>query len=159
MGNGNEVPLQEQAAVAADFLEGLADAFGKDVDVNIVEIDDETIEVTADGQDLGLLIGPGGQTLAAVQDLARTVVFRKTAAGNGRILVDIARYREKRKAALSRFTRQVAEEVLASGEEQLLEPMSAPDRKVVHDTINEIEGVVTASEGDEPRRRVVVRPG
>ena len=67
-------------------------------------------------------------------------------------------YRERRKEALERFTHQVAEQVLASGSPTSLEPMSPADRKIVHDTVNEIDGVRTTSEGEEPRRRVVILP-
>jgi spoIIIJ-associated protein len=68
----------------------------------------------------------------------------------------VAGYRAKRVAALQRFTLQVAEEVKTAGQERALEPMSAPDRKVVHDTVNEIEGLATRSEGEEPRRFIVI---
>ena len=70
----------------------------------------------------------------------------------------MAGYRQKRRDALERFTRQVAGEVVSSGARRVLEPMNPADRKVVHDTINEIEGVSTTSEGEEPRCRVVILP-
>jgi spoIIIJ-associated protein len=73
-------------------------------------------------------------------------------------LVDVGGYRQARRAALEKFTLQVAEEVKASGRPRSLEPMSPADRKVVHDTANEIDGVATESEGEEPRRRVVILP-
>ena len=110
------------------------------------------------GTDLGLLIGPKGQTLTSVQDLTRTVVQRKLGARSERLLVDIASYRQKRRVALERFTRQQVDKVLESGQRLALEPMSAADRKVVHDTVNAIEGVTTTSEGEEPNRRVVIMP-
>ena len=72
--------------------------------------------------------------------------------------VDVGRYRERRREALAAFARKVAAEVEESGETRALEPMNAADRKVVHDTVAEIEGVATASEGEDPRRRVVIRP-
>ena len=72
--------------------------------------------------------------------------------------VDVAGYRQRRREALERFARTVAEEVRASGVQKALEPMSPPDRKIVHDTVNEMDGVSTLSEGDEPRRRVVITP-
>ena len=82
---------------------------------------------------------------------------RKTGGSNGRLLVDIAGYRAKRRVALERFTREQADKVLASGRRLVLEPMTPADRKVIHDTVNEIAGVGTTSEGEEPRRRVVSR--
>jgi spoIIIJ-associated protein len=72
--------------------------------------------------------------------------------------VDVAGYRERRKGALARFTQDLAEDVLRTGVPKALEPMGSSDRKVVHDTVNEIDGVATVSEGEEPRRRVVIVP-
>lgn len=153
-----EVPLQEQGEVAQAFLRGLLEHLNAPADVSLRPVDDETIEVAVTGNDLGMLIGPKGSTLTALQDLTRTVVQRRTGARNGRLLVDISGYRQKRKAALERFTRQVAEEVIRSGMRKVLEPMHPADRKIVHDTVNEIDGVTTASEGEEPQRRVVILP-
>jgi spoIIIJ-associated protein len=151
--------LEEQAEVAKEFLEGLLDTYGFEGTVRTRVIDEETVEVAADGEGLGLLVGPKGSTLAALQDVTRTVVQRRCPSRTDRILVDVAGYREKRSAALQRFSRQVAEDVIESGNERALEPMSPADRKVVHDTINEIDGVVTRSDGEDLNRHVVIAPG
>ena len=153
-----DVPLSEQADTGRDFLVGLLSSFGVQADVEIHTVDEDTIELAVTGDDLGLLIGPGGSTLTAVQEVTRTVVQRQTGGRNGRLLVDVAGYRQKRKAALERFTRTVADQVKESGVAKALEPMHAADRKVVHDTVNTIEGVSTTSEGEDPRRRVVINP-
>ena len=153
-----DVPLSEQADVGRTFLVGLLSSFGLDADVDVNDIDEDTVELAVSGADLGLLIGQGGSTLTAVQDITRTVVQRQTGARNGRLLVDVGGYRQKRKEALERFTRGVADQVKASGVAKALEPMHAADRKIVHDTINEIDGVTTTSEGEDPRRRVVISP-
>jgi spoIIIJ-associated protein len=152
------VPLDEQANVARQFLDGLFGEMDVKVDIKVVKPDEDTVELNIDGQDLGLLIGPKGATLLALQDLTRTVVQRRTSAANGRLMVDVGGYRHKRKEALERFARQVAEGVRADGAPKTLEPMTAADRKIVHDAINEIDGVSTTSEGEEPRRRVVILP-
>lgn len=155
----NDVTLTQQADAAAAFLKGLVTAIGGGSEkVEVREIDENTVEVAVLGDQLGLLIGPNGATLAAVQDLTRTAVQRGTGSRNGRIMVDVGGYREKRRSALERFTRQIASQVVETGQRKILEPMHAADRKVVHDTVNTIEGVVTASEGEEPRRRVVIEP-
>jgi len=155
----SEVSLEEQGEMVQDFLDGLVEAFELDGDLQSEEIDEEMIEVQVVGDDLGLLIGPKGQTLAAIQELARTVVQRR-AEGNprGRFRVDVGGYRQRRREALERFAQSVAEEVKAGGVQKALEPMNAADRKVVHDTINDLDGVETTSEGEEPRRRVVILP-
>ena len=150
--------LEEQGESARSFVEGLVAEMGIDAAVSARVLDEETVEVSVEGPELGILVGRGGATLAALQELARTVVQSRTAGPTDRILVDVAGYRAKRAEALRRFTRQVAEEVLSGGSERALEPMLAADRKVVHDTVAEIDGIETRSEGEEPRRFVVVAP-
>ena len=75
-----------------------------------------------------------------------------------RFRIDVGGYRERRREALARFAVSVADEVRSTGVQKALEPMNAADRKVVHDTINELDGVATTSEGEEPHRRVVILP-
>ena len=154
----DEVSLAEQGDAARDFVDGLCATFGLDVTVAVHPVGDEAVEVRVSGHDLGVLIGPKGQTLQAVQELTRTVVQRQLSARGGRVLVDVAGYRAKRRVALEAFTRTVAAEVRDTGVAKVLEPMPPPDRKVVHDTVNEIDGVATTSEGEEPSRRVVIMP-
>jgi spoIIIJ-associated protein len=154
----DEVSLAEQGEAAKEFVEGLCAEFGLEAEVAVRTLDDEAVEVAVTGEELGVLIGPKGQTLQAVQELTRTVVQRQLSARGGRLLVDVAGYRAKRRAALEEFTRGVAAQVIESGVAKVLEPMPPPDRKVVHDAVNEIEGVTTTSEGEEPNRRVVIMP-
>jgi spoIIIJ-associated protein len=154
-----DVDLDAHTAIVSEFLTGLVDAFGLEASVETDSIDEDTTEVRVEGSDLGLLVGPKGNTLTAIQELSRTVVHRRvpgTAAG--RVRLDVAGYRQRRREALERFTQSVADEVKASGVQKALEPMNPADRKVVHDTVNEIDGVSTISEGEEPRRRVVIIP-
>jgi spoIIIJ-associated protein len=153
-----EVDLDRQAEVAVGFLTQLTNEFGLEAKVSVARPDEDTVEVQLTGSDLGILIGPKGATLQAVQNLTRTVVFNETGGNNGHINVDVAGYRQKRSEALARFATQVAEQVKSTGDRTALEPMSAVDRKVVHDTISAIDGVNTVSEGEDPHRRVVVVP-
>lgn len=155
-----DIDLARQEGVVGEFLEGLVEAFGfaSTVTTSVIE-DDEAVDAAVEGGDLGLLIGPKGQTLQAVQELARSVVQRRMPGErHGRIRIDVAGYREKRRVALEKFAAEVADAVIASGEQRALEPMAPPDRKIVHDAINAIDGVRTLSEGEEPRRRVVILP-
>ena len=153
-----ELSMVDQGRIAEDFVVGLLQKFNAPANTTHEVVDDDTVEIQVTGDELGLLIGPKGQTLQAVQELARTVVQRKSVARTGRIHVDIAGYRSKRREALARFTTQVAQDVVTTGQQRVLEPMSAPDRKVVHDTATDIAGVRTVSEGEDPRRRVVIIP-
>ena len=150
--------LDQQGAAAQQFLSGLIAEFGLNATVSFTEVDEETVQVAAVGDDLGLLVGPRGATLSAVQDLTRTFVQRQSENRTDRILVDVGGYREKRIAALRRFAEGIAEDVKGSGDERALEPMSPADRKVIHDAVNEIEGVGTRSDGLEPTRFVVITP-
>ncbi|MBK9179921.1 MAG: Jag N-terminal domain-containing protein [Acidimicrobiales bacterium] len=155
----DEEVAAEAGRAATDFLEELVEVFGLAGVVTVGTGEDGAVELAVDGDDLGLLIGPKGQTLAAVQELTRTVVLRHVpAARDQRLRVDVGGYRARRRDALARFTRQVVDEVRTSGVPRALEPMSAADRKVVHDTANTLEGVRTVSEGEDPRRRVVILP-
>jgi spoIIIJ-associated protein len=153
-----EMTLAEQADVGRQFLEGLVSQFSTEATVAVEPVDDDTIRLAVRGGELGLLIGPKGQTLQAIQELVRTVVQRHTTSREGWLIVDVAEYRQKRTAALQRFAANVAEQVIQTGRPTALEPMSPADRKVVHDAVNEIDGVTTHSEGEEPRRWVVVAP-
>jgi spoIIIJ-associated protein len=151
------MPVEEQAEVAAEFVGELVDAIGLQAEVGR-SVDDDTILLDVQGAQLGLLVGPKGATLHAIEELARAVVQHESGGHGARVRVDVGGYRAKRRAALADFTRTLAGQVVESGEEKVLEPMSSPDRKVVHDTAAEIDGVESLSEGEEPRRYVVIRP-
>ncbi|HEY1908576.1 MAG TPA: RNA-binding cell elongation regulator Jag/EloR [Myxococcaceae bacterium] len=152
--------LEEQGEIGRTFLAGLLAEYGVEATVETRLLDEETVEIAATGEDkdLGMLVGPRGSTLAALQDLTRAVVQRQCPSRTDRILVDVAGYRERRSGALKRFSVQIAEEVISSGHEKALEAMSPADRKAVHDAINEVDGVVTRSEGEDPHRHVVIAP-
>jgi spoIIIJ-associated protein len=153
----SDVPIEEQAAAAERFTQGLVDAFDLGAQAQSV-IDDEVVVVDVTGDNLGLLVGPKGATLHAIEELVRTVVQRQTDGHGVRIHVDVAGYRAKRRAALAYFTRRLETMVLETGTALALLPLWASDRKVVHDTAAEIDGITTISEGEDPRRRVVLRP-
>jgi len=155
------ITLAEQADIAKKFLTGLLEAMELTAEVSVREIDAETVELAINANpasELGILVGPRGTTLQALQEVTRTVVQAKSPGRTDRILVDVAQYRERRIAALARFGQQVATEVVETGEERALEPMSPADRKAIHDGLTGIDGIVTRSEGEEPRRFVVVAP-
>ena len=151
------VTPEEVGTAAVAFMEGLTTAFGAEAQV-AVEVDGIELDVTVSGSELGLLVGPGGRTLNAVQDLARVAAQRRLGDHETRLRVDVAGYRERREAALSAFARDVAGQVVASGTARSLEPMTSADRKVVHDVLNEIDGVTTRSVGEDPDRRIIVDP-
>jgi spoIIIJ-associated protein len=142
---------------AETFMSGLATAFGVEASVTVQQEDTE-IEVAMNGSDLGLLVGPGGRTLTAVQDLVRVAAQRRLGDHDTHLRLDIAGYRERRKASLEAFARKIASQVRESGKALAIEPMASPDRKVIHDVLSTEEGVTTASQGEDPNRRVIVSP-
>jgi spoIIIJ-associated protein len=154
----DDADVEGQAERAAEFTKSLVDAMGLTGTVTSRVDDEDTVLVAVEGDGLGLLVGPRGSTLQAIEELVRAVVQHGLSGRSARLRVDVGGYKERRREALAAFARQVAQEVVDSNTERSLEPMGAPDRKVVHDTVAEIDGVATSSEGEEPRRRVVISP-
>ena len=151
------VDARQVGEEASRFMTGLIEAFGAEGSVELVE-DGDDLEVRVHGKELGLLVGPRGTTLQAVQDLARVASQRRLGDHDTRLRVDVGGYRERRREALGKFAVQMADEVKASGVARVLEPMSSADRKIIHDTLAEVEGIATRSEGDDPYRRVIIAP-
>ena len=152
------MPLKEQEDAVIEFLQGVIASFQIDASAS-TRMEEERIIGSIDGEDVGLLIGPKAGTLLALQDITRTVVQRHASGKKtNRLSVDVGGYREKRKASLVAFTQKQAELVKENNEKVELEPMGAADRKIVHDAAAEISGVSSSSDGEEPRRYVVLHP-
>jgi len=149
-------PIEEQAKVATAFLDGLLDAFGLEGEITS-RIEDDVLYLDVVGDQTEALVGAKGAAMYSVLELTRTTVQRKTF-GAPRMRIDIAGYGARRREALTIYTHRLAEQVVAEGGEVMLEPMNAADRKVVHDAAGEIDGVRTHSEGEDPRRAVVISP-
>ena len=153
--------LDDQAELAADFLEGLLERMGIVATVEPV-IDAGTMYVDVigedpDDEDMGLLIGRHGQTLEALQELTRAVIGQRLEV-RPRVVVDVEDYRKRQLDRLTARVRDTAERVAQSGRSEKLEPMNAFLRKIVHDTVAEVSGAESSSEGEGVDRRVVIRP-
>jgi spoIIIJ-associated protein len=152
------MPQEDQEKAVIVFLEGIIAAFGVDATASI-RLEDERIIGSIDGDDIGTLIGPKAGTLLSLQDLARTTVQRHAAGRQtSRLSIDVGGYRERRKASLIEFTLRQIEDVNESGKAISLEPMGSADRKIIHDAVAERNDVTSSSEGEEPRRYVVIHP-
>ncbi len=149
-----QAPIEEQAEVAAAFIRGLLGAFGLEGEVT-TRIEDEVLYLDVTGEQTEALIGPKGSVMHSVLELTRTVVQRKTY-GAPRMRIDIGGYLERRREALKIYAGKLAKQVIEDKNEIMLEPMNAGDRKVVHDAVAEIDGVRSYSEGEDPRRAVVI---
>ncbi len=149
-----EPDLEAMAKVVAEFLEGLLAAFGLEGEVE-VGVEEDTIVADIRGEQTQALVGPRGTVREAIHELAKTVLQRKTQ-HSARLRLDIAGYAERRRQALTIYANQLIDQVLEDGGELMLEPMSASDRKVIHDAVAAREGVRSYSEGEAPRRYVVI---
>jgi spoIIIJ-associated protein len=139
------------------FLERIVDALGLDASV-AVDDDGETLTGVVEGDALGLFIGHHGQTIDAVQHLATRTVLRDGDEDRRRIVVDADGYRERRRQALEHQADDAADEAIRTGREVALEPMSAAERRIVHEYLRDREDVATQSEGEGLDRRLVVSP-
>ena len=154
-----EEDLEEQADAMADFVEELLERMGIDAIAEPTTHRGHVYVDIVDGpeDDMALLIGRHGQTLDAIQELARTAVGRRLD-DRIRVLVDVGDYRKRAEERLMERAREIAERVQRTGEEEQLDPMNAYERKLVHDVIAEFESLESISEGVDPDRFVVVRP-
>jgi spoIIIJ-associated protein len=119
--------------------------------------DEETIHIDIWGEDLGLLIGRGGSTLEALQEVVSALV-RKRFGDRRKVVVDVEGYRERKRKKLVELAQRMAEKVKRTGRPVKLNPMGQKERKVIHEAVKEIPGLESHSEGREPNRRVVIRP-
>jgi spoIIIJ-associated protein len=156
----SEEDLEEQAEVAADFLEGMLERMGIQASVE-PNLEDGTMYVDVigpdpDDEDMGLLIGRHGLTLEAVQELTRVVVAQRTGE-RARVVVDVEDYRKRQIDRLTARVREAAARVRRTGRSEALEPMNPFLRRIVHTAVAEVDGVDSASEGEGAERRVVIR--
>ena len=153
-GDRSENPLEAEAEVAADYLEELLDIADLDGDIDtFIEGDRAHVSIVSESQ---VLVGPDGTVLDALQELTRLAVMTET--GNrSRLMLDVAGYRDTRRQQLLEVAAEAVEEVKSSGSRVSLDPMNPFERKIVHDAVA-AAGLVSESEGEEPRRHVVVLP-
>jgi spoIIIJ-associated protein len=148
--------LVREGDVAGDYLERLLDILDVDGDIDL-DVEGDRASVAIVGGRLDDLIGPGGATLEALQELTRLAVAQSTGV-RSRLMLDIGGFRAKRRADLTALATAAAERVAESRQPERLSPMNPFERKVVHDVVAAAAGVHSESEGEEPNRRVVVLP-
>jgi spoIIIJ-associated protein len=147
--------LEHEGDIAADFLEELLDIADLDGDIDL-DVEGDRAMVAIVGEDLDSLVGPGGKVLDALQDLTRLAVHQQSGE-RSRLILDVADYRANRRKELALLATEAAGQVRASGEPVSMKPMTAFERKVVHDAVA-AQGLVSESQGVDPQRFVVVRP-
>ena len=147
--------LEEEGDIAADYLEGLLDIADLDGDIDI-DVENDRASLSIAGGKLSHLVGSDGEVLDALQELTRLAVQTSTGE-RSRLMLDIESFRANRRKELAELAKTMVEEVKSSGESVKLDPMNAFERKIIHDTIQEL-GLRSESDGEEPNRCVVIYP-
>lgn len=155
--NGDEPvnDLEREGDIAADYLEGLLDIADLDGDIDM-DVDGDRALVSIVGAELNELVGSEGEVLSALQELTRLAVVRETRQ-RSRLVLDIGGFRARRRAELTSLAERAVEHVQTTGEPEALGAMTPFERKIVHDAVA-AAGLTSESEGEEPKRYVVVRP-
>lgn len=144
----------DQAEIVESFLSGLVTAFGLEGGVETT-VDDDIVIAEVKGEQTEALVGNRGAVMDAIHELSKTVLQR-TARDSARLRLDVAGYAERRRQALTIYAGDLIEQIVRDGGELMLEPMSAADRKVIHDAVGQHDGVKSYSEGESPKRYVVI---
>ncbi|MEU0564188.1 R3H domain-containing nucleic acid-binding protein [Nonomuraea sp. NPDC005983] len=147
--------LEQEGEIAADYVEGLLDIADIDGDIDM-DVEGDRAMVSVVGVKGNELVGPGGEVLEALQELTRLAVHRQTGE-RSRLMLDVAGYRERRRAELTKLGTEISNQVKERGEPKSLQPMTPFERKIVHDAVA-AAGLRSESEGEEPNRYVVVLP-
>lgn len=149
--------LVAEGDAAGDYLERLLDILDFDGDIDLdVEGERAVVSIIGDG-DVNKLVGERGEVLDALQELTRLAATAETGQ-RSRLMLDVAGYRAQRRTELTELGVSTAEEVRDNGEAITLPAMNPFERKIVHDAVTNVSGVESSSEGEEPRRRVVISP-
>ena len=152
--DGTENPLETEAEIAADYLEELLDIADLDGDIDTyIEGDRAHVSIVSKSE---ALVGPDGQVLDALQELTRLAVMTETG-DRSRLMLDVAGYRERRRKELLALAADAVREVKDSNDRVPLAPMNPFERKIIHDAVA-AAGLTSESEGEEPRRHVIVLP-
>jgi spoIIIJ-associated protein len=155
---GTDPELTVGAKALADVLEKVSAGFGLEGKVRVVDGEDNEVSASFDGEGADALVGRGGAVIDALQYLGSQIVSRAEGGGRYRVVLDAGGYRARREASLVALANRAAAEALEFGEEIELDAMTPHDRRIVHMALKDRTDVVTRSEGDEPRRRIVVEP-
>jgi spoIIIJ-associated protein len=147
--------LEQEGEIAADYVEGLLDIADIDGDIDM-DVEGDRALVSVVGLKGNELVGPSGEVLEALQELTRLAVHRQTGE-RSRLMLDVAGYRERRRAELTKLGTEIAAQVRDQGEPKALQPMTPFERKIVHVAVA-AAGLTSESEGEEPHRYVVVLP-
>lgn len=147
---------QDQQEIVKQVLRELLDHMGISAEQE-TEVSEETVIFNLKTPDSGILIGQHGANLGALQYLARILVHKRMPE-SAHFIVDVEGYKKSREEFLRELARQAAARVRETKENLLLKPMAAYERRVVHAEISKLPDIVTESIGEEPERRILIKP-
>ena len=147
--------LEEEGDIAADYLEALLDIADLDGDIDI-DVENDRASLAIVGGKLSHLVGRDGEVLDAIQELTRLAVQTSTG-DRSRLMLDIDNFRANRRVELTALAKEMAEEAKTTGNSIKLKPMNAFERKIIHDTIQNL-GLSSESDGEDPNRFVTIYP-
>ncbi len=156
-----ETPLTELGEAeqkTLDYLKAVAEKLGAVKMSYEVVVTESGVKIKADGEDAAILIGRRGETMEALQYLCSLVFHRSEKSQYERVIIDIACYRRKRERSLQQLAKNTAVKVQRTHRQQTLEPMNPYERRIIHSTVQKVNGVKSESIGEEPHRRVVIMP-
>ena len=140
-----------------EFTKGILERMGLDGEVES-ERDEETLRLNVSGQRMGMLIGKRGQTLNALQYLLNVIYHKHFPEQEGRLVLDVENYRERREKTLRTLAENLAKKAVRTRREIVLEPMTPQERRIIHTALQDYKAVTTYSQGEEPYRKVVIAP-
>jgi spoIIIJ-associated protein len=149
--------LTELKERVTGWAQGLAAATGLDLTVQVTRDEGQALTIAFDGPDSKLLSGRRGEVLEALQVLAASSCIGR-GAPRLHLLFDAGGYRQRREEILTQMARELADEVISTGQEAELEPLPALERRIIHQVLVEIPGIRTYSEGEDPNRYIVIAP-
>ncbi|HPH01791.1 MAG TPA: RNA-binding cell elongation regulator Jag/EloR [Spirochaetota bacterium] len=150
--------LETYEKVTVDFLAGMFDSMGFDVDIEVDNNGTDRVYIELFSPDSAMIIGKRGKTLESIQMLVNTVGARVPGSANYKCVIDIENYREKRESTLTELAQRVAQEVIRSGKPKTLEPMNPFERRLIHVALQNEKSVETRSEGEGVHRKVRILP-
>ena len=152
-------PPDSGAQAALEAVTAVVHGIGLEAAVRVEPGDEEgELRVTVEGEGTSALVGRSGETIDALQYLVSQIASRAEGGERRRVALDADGYRARRAAALEELAERAAQEAVEYGEEIELDAMTPHDRRIVHMALKDRPDVVTRSEGDEPRRRIIVEP-
>jgi len=150
-------PRYEPAGYLKVYLQGIVDSAGLKANISVRE-EEDGLYASINGEKVGVLIGRRGKTLNELQYLSNVVLHRQFSGFKKMVIIDVENYRSRRERTLTQLAKSIARRVRLEGREQVLEPMTPQERRIIHLALQDFAGIVTYSKGEEPNRKVIIAP-